>query len=452
MHFLFFQKYICLENERNDGDLANYFKVLKQPGMTASISDITEKLRNMKLFRVFLLTGLFLGLNKSLVSAQCTVTGVSGSGFNLGFFVRLPIIHFIMNLHLVLLLHHCHTYRVLFIWGDGNTDNIWAHVQTKLVGATTVYYVRADKDHTFPAAGNCEYTVNIILVDNGFQCPDSRQVQIIANWHEDDVAAASGVISLNPTPRHDVCVGLPLVDFRFSDASVFACNLQQYPLAQKPNHTTRYQQYVYGTNPVAGRGIPNLFIKVGTLQTLVRLTDGAGVPVANSWTVNPTTGAAVPAYPTVSGYFEGPVVAIPVDAVTGTYTKPQTYPILFDGVGTAFQDQFQVTLRNWNTCNPWNGSQTNPNSAIANTATALIYIVNGPLANAGADAKICANSTYTMNGSVTNATSSLWTTPGNGSFTNATSPNGAVYTPGSNRYNGRVCRPGTSCIWKWRVC
>ncbi|MBN2863139.1 MAG: hypothetical protein JXN62_08270, partial [Bacteroidales bacterium] len=377
----------------------------------------------MRLFRIFLLSGFLFGLMIPKINAQCTVTGVSGSGFLLADFCAPSYNYIYYEFTFGTVAPPNPEYRVIFIWGDGSANtNIMVPVQTKLIGATTVYYVRAEADHTFPAIGNCEYNVNMLLYDNG-ACNDSRQVQIISNWHEDDVAAASGVITLNPTPRHDVCEGLPLIDFRFSDASTFACNIQQYPTAQKPNHTFRKQQYIYGTNPVAGRGIPNLFIKVGTAQTLVRLTENDGSPVPNSWTVDPVTGGNVALYSTASGYFEGPVDSIPVDAVTGVYSLPQTYPILFDGIGTVYQDQFQVTLRNWNYCNPYPGTP--------NTATALIYIVDGPLANAGPDASICSDATYDMDGILVDGTSALWTTTGNGSFANATSPANAVYTPGS---------------------
>jgi hypothetical protein len=359
------------------------------------------------------------------------VTGVSGSGFLFASFCAPGYSSLYYEFTFGTTAPPQPQYRVVFIWGDGTpSETIWVPVQSKVVGMFTVYYCRAEKDHTFPAAGACEYTVNMLLVDNGFQCPDSRQVQIIANWHQDDIAAANGIVAMDPL-QEDVCEGLPLINFQFADVTNFACNLQDYPLAQKPNHTPRYEQFIYGTNPVAGQGIPNLFIKVGTAQTSVRLTDASGNPVANSWTVNPTTGGTVAAYSTQSGYFEGPVVQIPVDAVTGVYALNNTYRISFNGVGTVVNDRFQVTLRNWNICNPWNGSQTNPNGVDANIATSLIYIVNGPLANAGADAAICSNATKTMNGSISDATSALWTTTGNGSFTNAISPNGAVYTPGS---------------------
>ena len=165
------------------------------------------------------------------------------------------------------------------------------------------------------------------------------------------------------------------------------------PLRQKPNHTSRYEQFVYGTNPVAGRGIPNLFIKVGTAQTVVYLTDNNGVPITGPWNVDPVTGATVAPYNTQSTYFEGPIVQIPLNPVTGTYSLNDTYPISFNGVGTVVDDRFQVTLRNWNVCNPWNGSQTAPNAGDANIATSLIYIVDGPLADAGPDDAICEDDT-----------------------------------------------------------
>ncbi len=173
------------------------------------------------------------------------------------------------------------TYRVQCIWGDGNTVNVNQAVQTRVVGGVTQWYVRVELFHTFPAAGLCEYAVVLALYNSsGVQCQDSKQTQIVANWHQDDIASANGRIVLDPVQK-DVCEGLPLIDWQFRDVTNFACNLRDYPLAQKPNHTSRHQQFIYGTNPVAGRGIPNLFIKVGTAQTLLRLTDANGNPVPN---------------------------------------------------------------------------------------------------------------------------------------------------------------------------
>ncbi len=187
-----------------------------------------------------------------------------------------------------------------------------------------------------------------------------------------------------------------MIDFHFEDISNFACNLQDFPSAQKPNHTARHEQFVYGTNPVAGQGIPNLYIKVGTAQTIVYLTNASGNPVPNLWTVDPVTGGAVAPYSTVSTYFEGPVVKIPVDAISGVYALNDTYPISFNGIGTVVNDQFQVTVRNWNICNPWNGSQTNPNSAQANLGMSRIFIIDAPPAPTVPNRTICFGDNRTL--------------------------------------------------------
>ncbi|MGA2408345.1 MAG: PKD-like domain-containing protein, partial [Bacteroidales bacterium] len=350
----------------------------------------------MKIIKVFLLSVVLIGFINSKALSQCTVTGVSGSGFDFAAQCAPASVGIYYDFNFGLVAPPQPSYRVEYVWGDGVIENTFPVVQSKIVFGNTVYYVHADLPHTYPATGDCEYYPYMVLVDNGYVCPDSRQTQIVANWHPDNVASASGVIALNPTPEKDVCEGYSLVDFQFADASHFACNIQDYPTAQKPNHTPRYEQFVYGTNPVAGKGIPNLFIKVGVAQTLVQLTDASGVPVANSWTVDPTTGGLVAPYSTVSGYFEGPVVQIPVNLVTGVYSLNNTYPISFNGVGTVFQDQFQVTLRNWNVCNPWNGSQTNPNSVDANIATSLTNIVAAPPAPTAPNSTICFGGVRTL--------------------------------------------------------
>ncbi|MCX6235389.1 MAG: T9SS type A sorting domain-containing protein, partial [Bacteroidetes bacterium] len=61
-----------------------------------------------------------------------------------------------------------------------------------------------------------------------------------------------------------------------------------------------------------------------------------------------------------------------------------------------------------------------------------------PTANAGPDATICANETYTLNGTASNYSSITWTTAGDGSFSNIHILH-PVYTPGANdKQNGSV--------------
>jgi len=348
----------------------------------------------MKFWKVLLLSGLLIGFLNSIASAQCTVTGVSGSGFLFADQCA-PVTTVIYYEFTFSSMPPKPSYLVMYFWRDGNTESYSATVQSRIVAGFTVYYVRAELSHTFPATGLCEYEVMMQLVDNGFACLDSRQFQIVGNWHQDDILAANGIIEMDPL-QEDVCEGSPLIDFQFQDISNFACNIQDNPLAQKPNHTPRHEQFVYGTNPIAGQGIPNLYIKVGTAQTVVYLTNASGNPVANSWTVDPITGANVTAYSTQSGYFEGPIVEIPLNGATGIYSLNNTYPISFDGVGTVVNDQFQVTVRNWNVCNPWNGSQTNPNAGAANIGTSRILIIDAPPAPTAPNRIICLGQSQTL--------------------------------------------------------
>ncbi len=61
----------------------------------------------------------------------------------------------------------------------------------------------------------------------------------------------------------------------------------------------------------------------------------------------------------------------------------------------------------------------------------VLSIQQLPLANAGTDATICEDDTYTLSGVVADNQSALWTSSGDGSFDDATQL-GAIYTPGSN--------------------
>ncbi|MCB0801105.1 MAG: hypothetical protein KDB91_11425, partial [Bacteroidales bacterium] len=379
---------------------------------------------------IILLTGLLFGSFSRSADAQCTVSGVSGSGF-LFANTCAPATTVIYYEFTFSTMPPNPTYRVQFIWGDGNTTNVYPAVQSRVVAGVTYYYLRVELAHTYPADGLCEYEVMIQIIDNGSACLDSRQIQLVGNWHQDDIALANGQIDITPD-EEDVCEGLPLLDFQFQDATHFSCNIQDNPTAQKPNHTNRHEQFVYGTDPLAGQGIPNLYIKVGPAQTVVYLTDNDGNPITGPWDVDPVTGATVAPYNTQSGYFEGPIVEIPLDPVSGTYSLNNTYPISFDGVGTVAGDQFEVTVRNWNVCNPWNGNQTNPNAGDANTDDAIILIVDGPLADAGPDATVCEGDPFNTDGILVDGTSSLWTTMGDGTFSNASSAGNANYNAGPN--------------------
>ncbi|MCP4088466.1 MAG: hypothetical protein GY746_01545, partial [Gammaproteobacteria bacterium] len=84
-----------------------------------------------------------------------------------------------------------------------------------------------------------------------------------------------------------------------------------------------------------------------------------------------------------------------------------------------------------------NGSVTltitvNGNAPCGNTSDDMILtIVSLPVVDAGADATICEDASHTLAGIVSNYSSVVWSTTGDGSFDN-TSILGATYTPGTN--------------------
>nr|NQU89765.1 T9SS type A sorting domain-containing protein [Bacteroidota bacterium] len=61
----------------------------------------------------------------------------------------------------------------------------------------------------------------------------------------------------------------------------------------------------------------------------------------------------------------------------------------------------------------------------------LLSFIDGPVADAGADAAICQNQTHQLNGSASNFSATLWSTTGDGTFDNPDLLH-AVYSPGGN--------------------
>ena len=108
----------------------------------------------------------------------------------------------------------------------------------------------------------------------------------IPNYKKDNGTPVPGTgdLGLNPPiddPTTLFCVGKDITAFKFTDATVFDCQLAVE--ASLPNIETRYVQYVYGTH--APNGIPNVYIKVGA--TMVQVTDATGAGITGTWYVNP---------------------------------------------------------------------------------------------------------------------------------------------------------------------
>ena len=132
---------------------------------------------------------------------------------------------------------------------------------------------------------------------------------------------------------------------------------------------------------------------------------------------------------TTSGHASG-IINIDTDFLT-TIENPNTNSDLIRIPPTCqYGEYMHVYLKNWNKCNPYSGD---PWDGTAVWDSIVIFIEEGPIADAGSDFAICEDGTANMNGSIHSAaTTAEWTTTGDGSFTNETSPDNAVYTPGSN--------------------
>jgi hypothetical protein len=207
--------------------------------------------------------------------------------------------------------------------------------------------------------GQCGLRPTVSLYINGVLCPTSRETQTAFFWGRDD--QANGVVTMNP-PTWDVCYDNAINNARFTDNSDFNCNIVVEP--DNPNRLERHVQFVYGTNhnPAA------------TIRDLT-LTDGGAQPLTNAAgnLVNPTTRGL--GMPVTAGYF-GPIDAIPYPADAPT---SQSFPMNAPAnVLNAVGNRFEVTMFNWNFCNPWNGDALNPNYEDAVMTRGYITIVEAP--------------------------------------------------------------------------
>lgn len=199
-----------------------------------------------------------------------------------------------------------------------------------------------------------------IIVDND-ECETSEQNQIIPSWNNDE--ENGGVIAIDPGV-FNVCENSEIVNAVFSDASTFNCNIVDNP--DNPNQIARWTQFVYGTDPTpaVGRIRDVSYTDAG----IIDVTDNSGN--LSSPETRGTAGLLVTA-----GRF-GLVEEVPSPADGPIHTS---FPISFPAnalniVGSTFQ----ITLYNWNVCNPFNLDQNNPNYEDAVSEVVNITIVAPP--------------------------------------------------------------------------
>lgn len=249
---------------------------------------------------------------------------------------------------------------ILYEWNDPANTTTLVDVSNGMMptAGNTAFTANATFTY-FDNSGQCSIVPSVSILIDGVVCPTSTQTQTAFFWGTDE--QANGIVTLDPV-NWDVCFGNAVVNATFEDASEFNCNINVEP--DQPNRLPRHVQFVYGTNHNPGATIHNLTLNDGATQNL---TDGAGA------LSNPTTRGLV--MPVTGGYF-GPIEPIPFPADgPASVTFPMSAPAsALNAVG----NRFEVTLFNWNTCNPWNGDAANPNYEDAVVTRGYITIVDAP--------------------------------------------------------------------------
>jgi PKD repeat protein len=191
--------------------------------------------------------------------------------------------------------------QIRYDWDDGSTDTENAVNIGPGVFQTTT-------SHIYVSTGEkCNYRPKATLVVNGVLCSSSTQEQIVTVWDNDD--HNGGHMHIDPAV-YPVCFGNS-ANVRFQDLTQFNCVPPQEQ--DVPNLFTRWVQWIYGTDitmtglPVTINGIPRAFPFSGPIITLPGPVTGSGV------------------------YSD--IINVANDKMIGQY--------------------FQVKLRNWNYCNPY---------------------------------------------------------------------------------------------------
>ncbi len=240
--------------------------------------------------------------------------------------------------------------KIQFDWDDGSVQTFDA------VNADPDPLVREwsyTASHTYTSNHDkCNYHPIATLIVNGQICSSSSQEQIVTIWDNDN--SNGGKLLIDP-PVYPICFGNS-DNVRFQDNTQFNC----VPPQEKdvPNVGTRWIQWIYGTDitmtgvPVTINGIPRVFPYRGSILTLP----------------GPVTG---------SGIFSD-VMNVANDKLIG--------------------EHFQVTLRYWNFCNPYDDPLIPgpPSDAINGdyapmTTTAIILIVPYPDAKIDPVPPVCAD-------------------------------------------------------------
>jgi gliding motility-associated-like protein len=253
--------------------------------------------------------------------------------------------------------------QIRYEWNDPANTITNVAVGSGLVVTAGNTAFTASASFTYTNNNSCTITPTSYIIIGGAICQTSRQEQSAFFWGTEQQGNAH--MSMNPL-NFDVCFDNPVVNASFRDNSDFNCRLGIEP--DNPNRLTRHVQFVYGTNHNVASTIRDLSLTNAGAQPL---TDGTGSLVTPQ---TRGTGAVT----VTAGYF-GPIQAVPFPADgPNAVSFPMNAPAnSLNLVG----NRFEITLYNWNACNPWNGDAVNPNYEDAVLTRSYIRIVQAPSPN-----------------------------------------------------------------------
>lgn len=259
--------------------------------------------------------------------------------------------------------------RIIIDWGDGSPEeSIPANEDPSAPGNWSI-----TASHTYPEDGDlCNYEAQAWLWVDGQRCTSSIQTQLVTVWAVDD--ENGGELSISPDV-FPICVGNDGT-VRFTDVSQWNCTPPDEN--DTPNDRNRWTQWIYGTGATT-------------------ITDATVDGTNYSW----PRSATVEYYPYPA---EAPA---PPPSISEEIYIPDYY-----NVG----DFFEVTIRNWNTCNPYNADLNTPPGDPVNgdnapvTTTAIALIVDLPDGTVNAAGPFCeTDAPYTL---VPATPGGTWSGPG----------------------------------------
>jgi gliding motility-associated-like protein len=272
--------------------------------------------------------------------------------------------------------------EILFVWNDGTGATT---IVTPLSQGDTIF--TATRSHIYPPSDQCSYTAEAYVIYDGEVCTSSsRQEQTFSAWARDN---ENGAVIITDPVVAQFCEGDDIVDVTFEDNSTFNCNIAVEP--DKPNRLTRWVQFIYGTTTIGGDRIPNITVR-DPFGNIFPMTD----PVGNS--LAPVS---------------GPILEIPIPA---DGPNQISWEISAPAGGVA-GDIFEITMRNWNMCNPYD---QNPFDSISPTdivngdydpitTTALIEIITTPPQITNPSLEFCVNSPVILSLSTSGGTVNWFT-------------------------------------------